>query len=190
MTVTGAAVALPGAVGAGVSTTEGNEQLQQLIADVAKLAETVAVLAARPAPAPPPPQIIMQPAPAVRKRHFLSHLYIKCIILPRQARDEHRENSKKVPFSLSLLRCRPRWWRDSWMTHASAGCVTAFFPVMRSLKRHNLNAPHLLAFFLFTSPFVLFVGVAICRYIRWLAVCAWQGAIGLLVSTLAYLLTK
>jgi hypothetical protein len=36
-----------------------------------------------------------------RKRHFLSHLYIKCIILPRQARDKHRENSKKVPFSLS-----------------------------------------------------------------------------------------
>jgi len=30
-----------------------------------------------------------------RKRHFLSHLYIKCIILPRQARDKHRENSKK-----------------------------------------------------------------------------------------------
>eukprot|EP01046_Picozoa_sp_COSAG06_P034079 COSAG06_NODE_3534_length_5216_cov_183.913655_6_plen_233_part_00 len=45
------------------------------------------------------------PAPylhQVRKRHFLGHLYIKCIILPRQARDEHRENSKKVPFSLSL----------------------------------------------------------------------------------------
>jgi hypothetical protein len=36
----------------------------------------------------------------VRKRHFLRHLYIKCIILPRQARDKHRENSKKVPFSL------------------------------------------------------------------------------------------
>eukprot|EP01046_Picozoa_sp_COSAG06_P050022 COSAG06_NODE_7824_length_2363_cov_5.710247_2_plen_238_part_00 len=36
-----------------------------------------------------------------RKRHFLRHLYIKCIILPRQARDKHRENSKKVPFSLS-----------------------------------------------------------------------------------------
>jgi arylsulfatase A-like enzyme len=34
-----------------------------------------------------------------RKRHFLSHLFIKCIILPRQARDKHRENSKKVPFS-------------------------------------------------------------------------------------------
>jgi len=29
------------------------------------------------------------------KRHFLGHLYIKCIILPRQARDKHRENSKK-----------------------------------------------------------------------------------------------
>jgi hypothetical protein len=37
----------------------------------------------------------------VRKRHFLRHLYIKINILPRQARDEHRENSKKVPFSLS-----------------------------------------------------------------------------------------
>jgi hypothetical protein len=35
----------------------------------------------------------------VRKRHFLSHLYIKVIFLPRQARDKHRENSKKVPFS-------------------------------------------------------------------------------------------
>jgi hypothetical protein len=31
----------------------------------------------------------------VRKRHFLSHLYIKVIILPRQARDKHRETSKK-----------------------------------------------------------------------------------------------
>jgi hypothetical protein len=37
---------------------------------------------------------------SVRKRHFLRHLYIKCIILPRQARDKHRNNSKKVPFSL------------------------------------------------------------------------------------------
>jgi hypothetical protein len=37
-----------------------------------------------------------------RKRHFLSHLYIKINILPRQARDEHRENSKKVPFSQGL----------------------------------------------------------------------------------------
>eukprot|EP01046_Picozoa_sp_COSAG06_P049348 COSAG06_NODE_7579_length_2453_cov_1.578590_1_plen_133_part_00 len=31
---------------------------------------------------------------------FLSHLYIKTTILPRQARDKRRENSKKVPFSL------------------------------------------------------------------------------------------
>jgi hypothetical protein len=28
----------------------------------------------------------------------LSHLYIKCIILPRQARDKHRENSKNGRF--------------------------------------------------------------------------------------------
>jgi hypothetical protein len=31
----------------------------------------------------------------VRKRHFLRHLYIKCIILPRQARDKHRESTQK-----------------------------------------------------------------------------------------------
>ena len=29
---------------------------------------------------------------------FLSHLYIKVIFLPRQARDKHRENSKKARF--------------------------------------------------------------------------------------------
>jgi hypothetical protein len=34
-------------------------------------------------------------AQQVRKRHFLRHLYIKCITLPRQAQDKHRENSKK-----------------------------------------------------------------------------------------------
>jgi hypothetical protein len=32
----------------------------------------------------------------VRKRHFLSHLYIKINILPRQARDEHRESTQKI----------------------------------------------------------------------------------------------
>ena len=31
----------------------------------------------------------------LRKTAFLSHLYIKTNILPRQARDKHRENSKK-----------------------------------------------------------------------------------------------
>ena len=36
--------------------------------------------------------------PEVRKRHFLRHLYLKCIILPRQARDKHRENSKRGRF--------------------------------------------------------------------------------------------
>jgi hypothetical protein len=44
-------------------------------------------------------------AKQVRKRHFLSHLYIKINILPRQARDKHRENSKKdAVFRTSLLR--------------------------------------------------------------------------------------
>ena len=31
-------------------------------------------------------------------RLFLRHLYIKCMILPRQARDKHRENSKRDAF--------------------------------------------------------------------------------------------
>jgi hypothetical protein len=31
----------------------------------------------------------------VKKRHFLRHMCIKCIFLPRQARDRHRESSKK-----------------------------------------------------------------------------------------------
>jgi hypothetical protein len=32
---------------------------------------------------------------AVRKTYFLRHLYIKTIILPRQARDKHRESTQK-----------------------------------------------------------------------------------------------
>ena len=32
---------------------------------------------------------------AVRKRLFLSHLYINVIVLPRQARDKHRESTQK-----------------------------------------------------------------------------------------------
>ena len=34
----------------------------------------------------------------VRKTAFLCHLYIKTIILPRQARDKHRESSKRARF--------------------------------------------------------------------------------------------
>eukprot|EP01046_Picozoa_sp_COSAG06_P089781 COSAG06_NODE_36141_length_451_cov_0.732955_1_plen_45_part_10 len=36
---------------------------------------------------------------AVRKTYFLRHLYVKMIILPRQARDKHRKNSEKGRFS-------------------------------------------------------------------------------------------
>jgi TPR repeat protein len=37
-------------------------------------------------------------ATQVEKTGFLSYLYIKIIFLPRQARDKHRENSKKARF--------------------------------------------------------------------------------------------
>jgi predicted PP-loop superfamily ATPase len=43
------------------------------------------------------------PLQPVRKTAFVSH--IKTNILPRQARDKHRENSKKGPFFLRRLRC-------------------------------------------------------------------------------------
>jgi len=35
-----------------------------------------------------------------KETSLLRHLYIKCIILPRQARDKHRENSKKSGVSV------------------------------------------------------------------------------------------
>ena len=49
----------------------------------------------------------------VRKRHFFRHLYIKCIILPRQARDKHRETLKKWPFSAGSRRVGTRS-KGSW----------------------------------------------------------------------------
>ena len=39
----------------------------------------------------------------VKKRHFCAILYIKCIVLPRQARDIHRENSNKEWRFLRLI---------------------------------------------------------------------------------------
>jgi hypothetical protein len=38
----------------------------------------------------------------VRKTVVLSHLYIKCIILPRQARDKHRESTQNRVDAFSL----------------------------------------------------------------------------------------
>jgi hypothetical protein len=46
----------------------------------------------------------------VRKRHFLRHLCIKTMILPRQARDKHREDSKKERFLTSVLLEPPENW--------------------------------------------------------------------------------
>jgi hypothetical protein len=40
---------------------------------------------------------LIQEADPGPKTGFLSHLYIKCIILPRQARDKHRESTQKKP---------------------------------------------------------------------------------------------
>jgi hypothetical protein len=40
----------------------------------------------------------LEPPHALRKTAFLSHLNIKTIIVPRQARDKHKETQKKMPF--------------------------------------------------------------------------------------------
>ena len=40
-----------------------------------------------------------------KKTGFLSHLYVKVIFLPRQARDKHRENSKKARFLEGPITC-------------------------------------------------------------------------------------
>jgi hypothetical protein len=45
-----------------------------------------------------PEQILMLVDVATCEKTPLSQLYIKTNILPTQARDKHRENSKKMPF--------------------------------------------------------------------------------------------
>ena len=40
-------------------------------------------------------EFLLPPHATVKKRHFLRHLCIKCTILPRQARDKHRESTQK-----------------------------------------------------------------------------------------------
>ena len=94
--------------------------------------------------------------PPVRKRH-LRHLYIKCIILPRQARDKHRANSKKCRFleagevlsprSLGCFRCfrlEPVLAKQSSLM-MSTTCMFEtqsflFRPCTRGWRRHQSRA--------------------------------------------------
>jgi hypothetical protein len=64
---------------------------------------------------------------------FLSHLYIKTIILPRQARDKHRQNSKKdAPFFAP---------KNSWIAAASEYVLqkTPFFAMPLIHKNHHFT---------------------------------------------------
>ena len=54
---------------------------------------------------------MLRPHRSLRRTAFLSHLYIKTNILPRQARDKHRENSKNDRF-VAGARNRPRLFLD------------------------------------------------------------------------------
>jgi hypothetical protein len=69
------------------------------------------------------------------KTAFLGHLYIKCIILPRQARDKHRENSKTMPFSQVYGVTKPENNRDPELFKQilAAVAVPEFVPKVRAL---------------------------------------------------------
>jgi hypothetical protein len=55
-----------------------------------------------------------------KKTGFFGHLYIKCIILPRQARDKHRESTqKRARFLAGLL--PPPGLYGPWVTTDSPG---------------------------------------------------------------------
>ena len=93
----------------------------------------------------------------VRQRNFLRHLYIKCIVLPRQARDKHRANSKKCRFleagevlsprSLGCFRCfrlEPVLAKQSSLM-MSTTCMFEtqsflFRPCTRGWRRHQSRA--------------------------------------------------
>ena len=77
----------------------------------------------------------------LRKTAFLSHLFIKTIILPRQARDKHRENSKKMAFFAPASPRRPRGSSDrgprkrwSVLTALAAGSRARISPARSSLR--------------------------------------------------------
>jgi hypothetical protein len=67
------------------------------------------------------------PRVRLRKPEFLSHFYIKTIILPRQALDKHRENSKKDAVFRTDL-------QDTWLCFQLQAVQTG------DLIAHNLAA--------------------------------------------------
>ena len=76
---------------------------------------------------------------------FLGHFYIKIIILPRLARDKHRENSKKAPFLAPVYILKPivlpRQARDKHREKSTQKererDVCVFFSFCRSNRRHH-----------------------------------------------------
>jgi hypothetical protein len=79
-----------------------------------------------------------------KKTVFLSHLYIKMLILPRQARDKHREkHSKRDRFRAGVtIRAAPGKFVGSCMFHASNGTTTTSMFGSR-LTDMLLDATHL-----------------------------------------------
>jgi hypothetical protein len=60
----------------------------------------------------------------VSENGLLSHLYINAIILPRQARDKHRENSKKDAVFSGTMEHLGAWlWRKIWQRGPCRGAL-------------------------------------------------------------------
>jgi hypothetical protein len=72
---------------------------------------------------------ILGPAPgtspaahgSVRKPHLLSSLYVKLMILPRQARDEHRESTQKESGGGVFLQAASELGGNCWAWHRAHG---------------------------------------------------------------------
>ena len=77
--------------------------------------------------------------PRCEKRHFLSHLYIKTITLPRQTRDKHRGKCALILMpALSLSwQCSSSYNRAVEKTPPALGCA----PWHQAFRRVSASAP-------------------------------------------------
>jgi hypothetical protein len=104
----------------------------------------------------------------VRKRVFLPHFILKMIFLPRQARDRHREKSKKK-MAFRAARCLSRGRPDEECQQSNQACAVCFQNGISVLPRQALSPAQLKNVFQLANalaPMRLFVPVATGNYMR------------------------
>jgi hypothetical protein len=83
-------------------------------------------------PTTPPPPTGRPGASPVGKRHFLRHECIKCIILPRQARDKRTvgktQNKSGVSSGVSWVSYQPDAQYAAWKVRKRPFCAKLFVP--------------------------------------------------------------